>query len=365
MSSRLAPVSLVFTLSLLALSACDENTTPAEPNEQVSQTATTAASYSAEALEIPDPWELATATSINTAGQVVGYRLRPDNAFRGFIWSRGVSTDLGTLGGNETLAFDINDLGQVVGASQTSAPPDRWGIEKMRAFRWQNGVMKNLGSLGGRDSRAFGINKSGQIVGESNLIGNPRDSRGRRIVHAFLLRNGVMTDLGTLGGANSAALDINDAGQVVGWSEASNGIPHPFLWENGVMKDLLPSGSTTGVAYAISPLGVVVGKRDNRAFKYTNGEMKELPLGSARSKPSVATGIRNGRLVGTLTNPAGSPQGFVLTAEGVTLLPLLPGTASGETHAINGAGVIVGTTENELDGYDHVTQWTPQEGLIQ
>ena len=50
----------------------------------------------------------------------------------------------------------------------------------------------------------------------------------------------VITDLGTLGGPQSKALDINDRGQIVGWSENtkkkdSDGDPieHAVLWAKG------------------------------------------------------------------------------------------------------------------------------------
>jgi probable HAF family extracellular repeat protein len=47
-----------------------------------------------------------------------------------------------------------------------------------------------------------------------------------------------MTDLGTLGGAPGVALSMNDLGQVVGYSHTASRQIHPFLWEEGVMTDL-------------------------------------------------------------------------------------------------------------------------------
>ena len=345
MFRRLSPLNLTSTLGLLALVACDGSPIPTDPQEPAGSMS--AMSYTPQNLGIGGEFAT-TATSINNAGQVVGYWFRPDDVSRGFIWKDGVETRLGTLGGNDSRAFDINDGGQVVGAAENAGG-------KMRAFRWTNGIMRGLGTLGGSESSAFAINNRGHVVGQSRLPGNARS-------HAFLVKDGVMSDLGTLGGANSAALDINDAGQVVGWSETATGARHPFLWENGVTKDLIPSGSTsTGTAYAINSLGVVVGERNRRAFRYSGGEMWNLRLGTAGA--SVATGIRSGRIVGNIDGRA-----FVLVGGEVTLLPLLPGGVFSAAFAVNGAGVVVGNTTKDLApepscpggvcaGFDLVTRW--------
>ena len=44
----------------------------------------------------------------------------------------------------------------------------------------------------------------------------------------------ALTDLGTLGGANSVANGLNNAGQVVGYAEAADGTPYPVMWSGGV-----------------------------------------------------------------------------------------------------------------------------------
>jgi probable HAF family extracellular repeat protein len=344
MSRHVSPLKLAVALNMLALSACNESTAPTQSKEQASQAAAATAGYLARDLNVPSRGEAGSATSINAAGQVVGSTFGPDDTWRGFIWRSGITTHLGTLGGRETQANDINDNGQVVGSSLNLQG-------KWRAFRLRNGIMTGLGSLGGRESRAFAINNKDDVVGQSQLSGNLTS-------HAFLVKNGVMTDLDTLGGANSAALDINDAGQIVGWSETSNGTRRPFLWQNGVMRDLLSPGSAsvTGTAYAINSVGAVVGVRNHRAFRYYNGVMHSLgALGTGRS---AATGIGAGRIVGGLDTPTGQ-RGFVFSNGQVTLLPLLPGGDRNAARAINGAGVIVGST-TLFDSNQPPTMWTPQ-----
>ena len=51
-------------------------------------------------------------------------------------------TDLGTLGGDSSDGYAINDSGQVAGFSDTSA-------DEFHAFLYSDGVMQDLGTLGG------------------------------------------------------------------------------------------------------------------------------------------------------------------------------------------------------------------------
>lgn len=192
---------------------------------------------------------MSAAIDINDLGQVVGGS-RSISGLRPFLWENGTMIDLGSLGGNESIALAINENSQVVGWSYL--PPG-----SIHAFLWENGSMKDLGTLGGNESIAFGINDSGQIVGRSNL-----SSPGT--THAFLWENDVMFDLGTLGGESSWGLGINNSNQVVGGSWTMYGLAHPFLYENGGMIDL---GSLAGQyagswaeASAINELGQIVGE---------------------------------------------------------------------------------------------------------
>ncbi|GAG24493.1 unnamed protein product, partial [marine sediment metagenome] len=83
----------------------------------------------------------------------------------------------------------------------------------------------DLGTLGGTESHAYGINNIGQVVGEAQIVAGPS--------HAFLWEDGVMTDLGTLGGQGSAARDMNEFGQVAGSAQIDPDVwnHHAFLWE--------------------------------------------------------------------------------------------------------------------------------------
>ena len=162
------------------------------------------------------------------------------------------AVDLGTLGGNSSVANGINPAGRVVGYTEVSG-----GGAGRRAFLWDRGVMTLLGSLGGNgESSASAINPAGEIVGYSAVAGGG--------IHAFLWRKGVMTDLGVLpdrGHNGSYAMAINPSGQVVGVSElvTDEGFDQrAFLWEKGVMRDL-GSFSPSG----INPAGQVAGSANS------------------------------------------------------------------------------------------------------
>ena len=70
------------------------------------------------------------------------------------LWKDSQIVDLGTLeGGYESVAFTVNSRGQVAGVSQNLVPDpfDPFGTQQ-RTFLWENGVMQDLGTLGGPDS---------------------------------------------------------------------------------------------------------------------------------------------------------------------------------------------------------------------
>jgi probable HAF family extracellular repeat protein len=74
-----------------------------------------------------------------------------------------------------------------------------------------------------------------------------------------LLTAYTITDLGSLGGGYTYAADLNEAGQVVGYSDTGTGDSRAFLWNSGTMIDLGTLGGSSSYATAVNDLGQVVG----------------------------------------------------------------------------------------------------------
>ncbi len=246
-------------------------------------------------------------------------------------------TDLGTLGGDFSVARDINDKGQVVGTSRINT-----SSQVQHAFLWQNGAMTDLGSLDGNFNIAYGINNAGQVVGGSLGLG-----RG----HALSWQNGAITYLDTIDDRWSVARAINNAGQVVGQLQLNTTYYQgSFLWQNGQMTSLGSSGQRNG-ALGINNAGQIVGFSSvfdgqnafgsSHAFLWSNGTTTDLTPNNGRYA-SAASSINNtGAVVGT-----DGSSGFwhaALWQNGTkTDLSTLPGKDSSDAFDINDAGTVIG-----------------------
>ncbi len=274
----------------------------------------------------------AVANGMNERNQVVGYCYNyPGYLHQAFLWSDGVMQPLGTLGGSESHAMAINDLGQVVGWARSATG-------RPRAFLWQNGVMRDLGSFQPNTySEAWSINNAGQVVGFSVV---------NSVLHGFLWQEEIMTDLTPAGSSRCWAMAINQSGHIVGQNGwAPSQYVHPFIWRDGRMSMLeVPQSTISGEGRAINSYDQVVGDYytdQDYAFQWDHGVFRDLGLlpGGLWAK---ATGMNDaGQVVGQADTRAFLWQGDRLIDLN-NHLPPQSGWLLFGANAINSRGQIVG-----------------------
>lgn len=242
---------------------------------------------------------------INDAGVMVGdATIEGDLISHGWIKTPdGAMTDLGTLGGDNSIAVDINNKGLIVGFSQVDAS------SVFAGFVIQPGTtaLVRIKSLGGSFTRLATSNLKGVVIGSSQL---PGDLETRAFYSRPPYNKPVMLD--SLGGPNSAAYAINDQGTIVGSTQV-----------------------------AVTKL--------RRAYKAQVGSSAITELPTPAGRPATATGINNqGVIVGTYQDPTTSTNNaFSCAGECTTFTNLntvttglAPGVVLTNAQRVNDKGMI-------------------------
>ena len=287
-----------------------------------------------------------------------------------------VRTDLGALPGtNSSSALWVNATGTVAGISENGSIDPLIGIPEGRGVIWKNGQITDLGTLGGYESVAWAVNSSDQVAGcaanavpdDASLFGWGTQTRG------FLYQNGGMQDLGTVGGPDACATLLNDSGQVTGFSYNDSFAIDVFLWTKGNMQDLGGLGGTFGYPNYINNKGQVVGASnlagDNRSHGFFWDGAKMNDLGSLnqsfrRNDNSEAIAMNEaGHIVGHSTYSF-NVEHAVLWKDGQIIdLGTLPGDTCSVAWSINSKDQIVGFSGTGYCGVPrHAVLW--QNGQI-
>lgn len=254
---------------------------------------------------------------------------------RGVLWVDTYPIDLGTLGGNASVAFAVNSRGEVAGAA-TNRIADPYANTVMgtcyrvptsvcpgstfsfaalfsptetetRAVIWRGGKANDLGTLGGPDSVALTINARGDATGWSYTSFNADPNSGVPIVDPFFWSadDRVMIDMGNLGGTFAAPYYMNNRGEVTGAANLAGDLAvHIFIWSKVKgMQDIGALGGTFGHPDWINDAGDVVGTATtatklHRAFLWRADKM--INLGTVGDdKDSEGTSVNSqGQVVG-------------------------------------------------------------------
>jgi probable HAF family extracellular repeat protein len=200
----------------------------------------------------------------------------------------------------------INDGGQIAGVSFSSSA----GI--YHGFLYRDGVMTDLGTLAGNSSWAFALNNQGQVVGRSTY-----DDLGDTNSHAFLYADGQMTDLNDLippdsGWSLQEARGINSSGQIVGSGVNPDHHFHAFLLTpDGNGPRSRPAGRQSGdaaFAEALRPVSMP-----------TVGQSRTVRLQGDGSRATPAPGEASADLRSAGVRPETSGRPMLRRTDGVDL----------------------------------------------
>ena len=291
--------------------------------------------------------------------------------------------NLGTFGGTVSSAASINLSDWVTGSANLT------GDAVAHAALWRDGKATNLGTLGGPNSAIAWPNHNdfGVLAGISETsaidpLGEPWSCSAffpgaatKHVCVGFVLRNGDMDPLETLGGPNGYASGTNNSGLIAGWAENKIHDPtcasasgqvlqfKPVFWDSRQnIHELRTYGSDPdGAATDVNDLGEIVGISgvcDQAVGRFTAAHMVLWQSGTVMKLPSLGgvswntpTAINNrGEVVGFANMPGADdqagklhPVAFLWTRSGgLKKIEPLPGDAYSLAEGLNNRGDVVG-----------------------
>jgi len=180
------------------------------------------------------------------------------------------------------------------------------------------------------------------------------------LLHLFALMLGFTLDASAMdytytpivvpGGIDTTAYGINNAGQVVGSVDTTNGT-QGFMDSGGSFTTFAAPGAVQTTALGINNTGQIVGSafdgtNPTQGFLYSGGTFTPINNPTGTGQFLQASGINDaGQIVGTSETTTGSFtgfQGFLLRPDGTFTFLNVPGSTSTFANGINNAGQIVG-----------------------
>jgi len=272
------------------------------------------------------------------------------------------------LGESQTVgdARGLNALGQVTGGA--FFPPAVNQNGDADPYRWNPGGTA-VRITGCCDSQAGNdINDAGTVVGITQANSVTFGSRG------FVATGTSLTVLPLLPGADpeasASAVAINNAGQIVGASPFGSGFArHATLWSSSLVpQDLGTLGGTQSRAIDINASGQVIGASQiggdaaTHYFLWSSATgMQDLNtlLGPITNVVEINDA---GQISGIYIEPGGQSHAFLYTpGSGLRDLGTLGGTTSAPT-GLNNRGDVVGISTLG-DGTFHSFLWTTADGM--